>query len=53
MEEFTDFVYFNCTAFAELLDNALDEVCNGATYVNADVLDSMKFNNKMLLVEGS
>ncbi|GMY26593.1 protein MICRORCHIDIA 7-like [Fagus crenata] len=38
-------------AFAELLDNALDEVCNGATYVNADVLDSMKFNNKMLLVE--
>ncbi|XP_019184626.1 PREDICTED: protein MICRORCHIDIA 7-like [Ipomoea nil] len=38
-------------AFAELLDNALDEVCNGATYVNVDVLKSNKDRNSMLLVE--
>ncbi|XP_031124249.1 protein MICRORCHIDIA 7-like [Ipomoea triloba] len=38
-------------AFAELLDNALDEVCNGATYVNVDVLKSSKDGNSMLLVE--
>ncbi|KAL9660598.1 hypothetical protein QQ045_025415 [Rhodiola kirilowii] len=38
-------------AFAELLDNALDEVCNGATYVNVDVLTNQKNGNKMLLVE--
>nr|GMD97811.1 protein MICRORCHIDIA 7-like [Ipomoea batatas] len=38
-------------AFAELLDNALDEVCNGATYVNVDVLKSNKDGNSMLLVE--
>ncbi|KAK4402604.1 protein MICRORCHIDIA 7 [Sesamum angolense] len=29
-------------AFAELLDNALDEVCNGATYVLVDVLENIK-----------
>ncbi|XP_075659977.1 protein MICRORCHIDIA 7-like [Castanea sativa] len=40
-------------AFAELLDNALDEVCNGATLVHVDVLQNMKSENKnhMLLVE--
>ncbi|KAH9608806.1 hypothetical protein KSS87_015150 [Heliosperma pusillum] len=38
-------------AFAELLDNALDEVCYGATYVNLDVLINKKDRNRMLLVE--
>ncbi|GAU45736.1 hypothetical protein TSUD_77610 [Trifolium subterraneum] len=38
-------------AFAELLDNALDEVCNGATYVNVDMAVSKKDNSKMLLIE--
>ncbi|XP_059298179.1 protein MICRORCHIDIA 7-like [Lycium ferocissimum] len=39
-------------AFAELLDNAMDEVCNGATYVSVDVLDNKKDRcSKMLLVE--
>ncbi|KAK1376314.1 Protein MICRORCHIDIA like [Heracleum sosnowskyi] len=38
-------------AFAELLDNALDEVCNGATYVHIDVIKSKKDRSKMLLVE--
>ncbi|XP_049400563.1 protein MICRORCHIDIA 7-like [Solanum stenotomum] len=39
-------------AFAELLDNAIDEVCNGATYVSVDVMDNKKDKgSKMLLVE--
>lgn len=38
-------------AFAELLDNAVDEVCNGATYVNVDMLINTKDQNKMLLVQ--
>ncbi|WCJ36307.1 Histidine kinase- DNA gyrase B- and HSP90-like ATPase family protein [Euphorbia peplus] len=38
-------------AFAELLDNALDEVCNGATYVNVDMLKSRKDGSQMLLIE--
>ncbi|XP_024972672.1 protein MICRORCHIDIA 7-like isoform X2 [Cynara cardunculus var. scolymus] len=38
-------------AFAELLDNALDEVCNGATYVNIDMLTNKKDENRMLLIE--
>ncbi|XP_076883457.1 protein MICRORCHIDIA 7-like [Bidens hawaiensis] len=38
-------------AFAELLDNALDEVCNGATYVKIDMLTNKKDNNRMLLIE--
>ncbi|GKV18984.1 hypothetical protein SLEP1_g29287 [Rubroshorea leprosula] len=38
-------------AFAELLDNSLDEVCNGATYVNMDMLRSDKVGGKMLLIE--
>ncbi|KAE8661713.1 putative calmodulin binding protein [Hibiscus syriacus] len=37
-------------AFAELLDNSLDEVCNGATYVNIDVLKSKKDGNRILQV---
>ncbi|KAL7099328.1 hypothetical protein ACP275_09G077200 [Erythranthe tilingii] len=38
-------------AFAELLDNSLDEVCNGATYVNVDMVQSKKDGSKMLLIE--
>ncbi|GFP98170.1 morc family cw-type zinc finger protein 3 [Phtheirospermum japonicum] len=38
-------------AFAELLDNALDEELNGATYVLVDVLKNMKNRNKMVLVQ--
>ncbi|CAA2960789.1 Hypothetical predicted protein [Olea europaea subsp. europaea] len=38
-------------AFAELLDNSLDEVCNGATYVNIDMVKSKKDGSKMLLIE--
>ncbi|KAH6823652.1 hypothetical protein C2S53_020933 [Perilla frutescens var. hirtella] len=38
-------------AFAELLDNALDEKCNGATFVDVDVLENTKDNTKMVLVQ--
>ncbi|CAI0446687.1 unnamed protein product [Linum tenue] len=38
-------------AFAELLDNALDEVCNGATLVKIDMLKSGKDGSRMLLIE--
>ncbi|KAL9329875.1 hypothetical protein ACSQ67_004878 [Phaseolus vulgaris] len=38
-------------AFAELLDNSLDEVCNGATYVNVDMLINKKDGSRMLLIE--
>ncbi|KAJ8435668.1 hypothetical protein Cgig2_014249 [Carnegiea gigantea] len=38
-------------AFAELLDNSLDEVCHGATYVNIDMLISKKDGSRMLLIE--
>ncbi|XP_076948266.1 protein MICRORCHIDIA 7-like [Bidens hawaiensis] len=38
-------------AFAELLDNSLDECCNGATYVNIDMLRNKKDGNRMLLIE--
>ncbi|XP_023004868.1 protein MICRORCHIDIA 7-like isoform X1 [Cucurbita maxima] len=38
-------------AFAELLDNSLDEVCNGATHVNIDVLVNKKDTTRMLLIE--
>ncbi|KAF6137938.1 hypothetical protein GIB67_041811 [Kingdonia uniflora] len=37
-------------AFAELLDNSLDEVCYGATFVNIDMLEN-KDRSKMLLIE--
>ncbi|KAL6011706.1 hypothetical protein ACLOJK_002170 [Asimina triloba] len=39
-------------AFAELLDNSLDEICNGATYVKVDLLQNNKDGSKMLLIEG-
>ncbi|TVU03463.1 hypothetical protein EJB05_51015 [Eragrostis curvula] len=39
------------SALAELLDNSLDEVVNGATYVNIDVLEDAKDKSRMLLVE--
>ncbi|CAI9785052.1 unnamed protein product [Fraxinus pennsylvanica] len=38
-------------AFAELLDNALDEANNGATCVHVDVLNNGKDNSKMLSIE--
>ncbi|KAK3183192.1 hypothetical protein Dsin_030478 [Dipteronia sinensis] len=38
-------------AFAELLDNSLDEVSNGATYVNVDMVESRKDGSRMLLIE--
>ncbi|KAL9231583.1 hypothetical protein vseg_006794 [Gypsophila vaccaria] len=38
-------------AFAELLDNSLDEVDSGASYVNIDMLINKKDGNKMLVVE--
>ncbi|GAY36788.1 hypothetical protein CUMW_024540 [Citrus unshiu] len=38
-------------AFAELLDNSLDEVCNGATYVQVDLLKNKTDGTHMLLVE--
>ncbi|KAG7541574.1 Histidine kinase/HSP90-like ATPase superfamily [Arabidopsis thaliana x Arabidopsis arenosa] len=38
-------------AFAELLDNALDEVASGATYVKVDMLENNKAGNRMLLIE--
>ncbi|KAK1260022.1 hypothetical protein QJS04_geneDACA015406 [Acorus gramineus] len=38
-------------AFAELLDNALDEVCHGATYVKVDRLKNNKDGTDMLLIE--
>ncbi|EEF47422.1 zinc finger protein, putative [Ricinus communis] len=38
-------------AFAELLDNSLDEYNNGATYVNVDILRNQKDGSVMLLVE--
>lgn len=38
-------------AFAELLDNSLDEVCNGATYVNIDMIKNKKDGSRMLLIE--
>ncbi|KAL6851523.1 hypothetical protein ACP4OV_020456 [Aristida adscensionis] len=38
-------------ALAELLDNSLDEVVNGATFVNIDMLESDRDKSRMLLVE--
>ncbi|XP_010250612.1 PREDICTED: protein MICRORCHIDIA 7 isoform X2 [Nelumbo nucifera] len=38
-------------AFAELLDNSLDEICHGATYVNIDMLKNEKDGSRVLLVE--
>ncbi|KAL8456753.1 hypothetical protein ACS0TY_034849 [Phlomoides rotata] len=38
-------------AFAELLDNSLDEFCNGATHVNIDMVKNKKDRSKMLMIE--
>nr|CAB3446571.1 unnamed protein product [Digitaria exilis] len=38
-------------AFAELLDNSLDEVANGATFVKIDMIKNKKDGTRMLLVE--
>ncbi|KQJ99443.1 protein MICRORCHIDIA 7 isoform X2 [Brachypodium distachyon] len=38
-------------AFAELLDNSLDEVSNGATFVNIDMLENKKDGSRMLLFQ--
>ncbi|KAG8379466.1 hypothetical protein BUALT_Bualt07G0091400 [Buddleja alternifolia] len=38
-------------ALAELLDNSMDEVCNGATYVNINMVQNKKDGSKMLLIE--
>ncbi|KAL0877214.1 hypothetical protein Bca101_026919 [Brassica carinata] len=38
-------------AFAELLDNALDEVHSGATFVNVNMLNNRKDGSKMVLIE--
>ncbi|KFK26706.1 hypothetical protein AALP_AA8G282800 [Arabis alpina] len=38
-------------AFAELLDNALDEIHSGATHVNVDVVHNRKDGTRMLLIE--
>ncbi|XP_020592161.1 protein MICRORCHIDIA 7-like [Phalaenopsis equestris] len=38
-------------ALAELLDNSIDEICNGATFVNIDVLENPKDQTKMLFIE--
>ncbi|GJM84994.1 hypothetical protein PR202_ga00718 [Eleusine coracana subsp. coracana] len=41
----------NVAALAELLDNSLDEVANGATYVNIDMMENKKDGTRMLLVQ--
>ncbi|KAK8462145.1 hypothetical protein SEVIR_1G159400v4 [Setaria viridis] len=38
-------------AFAELLDNSLDEVANGATFVKIDMIENKKDGTRMLLIE--
>ncbi|TMW97558.1 hypothetical protein EJD97_005322 [Solanum chilense] len=38
-------------ALAELLDNSLDEVSNGATYVKIDMVKNKKDGSRMLLIE--
>ncbi|KAF5175678.1 Microrchidia-like protein [Thalictrum thalictroides] len=38
-------------AFAELLDNSVDEISHGATYVNVDMQINKKDGSKMLLVQ--
>eukprot|EP00249_Psilotum_nudum_P020961 c27914_g1_i1 orf=779-3388(-) len=38
-------------AVAELLDNALDEVVNGATFVKVDMIENPRDGNPMLLIE--
>lgn len=38
-------------AIAELLDNAVDEICNGATFVKLDRIDNQKDNSPALLFQ--
>ncbi|XP_010918978.1 protein MICRORCHIDIA 2 [Elaeis guineensis] len=38
-------------AIAELLDNAVDEICNGATFVKVDKINNLKDNSPMLLFQ--
>ncbi|TVU31245.1 hypothetical protein EJB05_22926, partial [Eragrostis curvula] len=38
-------------AIAELLDNAVDEICNGATYIKVDRSTNLKDNTPMLVFE--
>lgn len=38
-------------AIAELLDNAVDEICNGATYVMVDKINSPRDNGSMLVFQ--
>ncbi|PKU73103.1 protein MICRORCHIDIA 2 [Dendrobium catenatum] len=38
-------------AIAELLDNAVDEICNGATFVKVDKMINPRDNSPMLLVQ--
>ncbi|KAG0474819.1 hypothetical protein HPP92_014505 [Vanilla planifolia] len=38
-------------AIAELLDNAVDEICNGATFVKVDKLSNSRDKSPMLLVQ--
>ncbi|KAK3153507.1 hypothetical protein QOZ80_2BG0175360 [Eleusine coracana subsp. coracana] len=38
-------------AIAELLDNAVDEICNGATYIKVDKSTNLKDNSPMLVFQ--
>ncbi|CAI9100917.1 OLC1v1038109C1 [Oldenlandia corymbosa var. corymbosa] len=38
-------------AFAELMDNSIDEARNGATFVNIDVIKNKKSGDRMLVIE--
>ncbi|XP_068651611.1 protein MICRORCHIDIA 7-like [Aristolochia californica] len=38
-------------AFAELLNNSLDEICNGASFVNIDMLQNKKDKSRMLFFQ--
>ncbi|KAK9090062.1 hypothetical protein Sjap_023239 [Stephania japonica] len=42
---------FTSAAIAELLDNAIDEVIHGATFVNMDMLENHKDGCRMLVIE--
>uniref|UniRef100_A0A2P2LGH4 Uncharacterized protein MANES_02G099900 n=1 Tax=Rhizophora mucronata TaxID=61149 RepID=A0A2P2LGH4_RHIMU len=44
--------YFMLAAIAELLDNAVDEIHNGATFVMVDKIDIVKDNSPALLFQG-
>jgi hypothetical protein len=44
---------YNFSAVAELLDNAVDEVSNGATFINVDMLLNPRDGGPMLIFEGN